>query len=711
MTRRDVQLPVSGRAGPAPQRTNAVLDELVENASDIVVLNDRAGWIVAANRAARELGGYTNDDVARGVHLREVLAPHEVAIAMEISERAFQGLPIPPMYEREVVLRGERRRILELRSNLLCRDGFEPVICTVGRDITERRAAGDFQSGLVQVAQALLSAKGLDELAAISCAEVQRMLHLDGVYIWLLRDDALVGYAAAGRYAADFSNVRFPLAEAVRRGLESAGEVVILNHYAESGFADESARAAGVRALLIVPLRRQGAVLGLLSFADYTDPERFTASLGEKGMIFGAQIAVAIESALAREGQEEEGRVSTALLHVARAIREAETEAAVLPQITFSAREVIGCDWAALALWDPAREVFRLAAIEGVAAEMADELRTVELGPMSLGRLIGRVLAGEIVEIPEPRGPFELWERWQLSSLLVVPMLRVGRIVGALVVGYRTRRGAFSIRERRLSEGIAAQAAAAVENARLVEDLRRANQLKSEFLATMSHELRTPLSAILGYADLMHDGAMGPLTENQHEALARMRLNGRGLFELINTTLDAGRLESGRVELEPSSFQLGELLDELRHEFAVQAAHRKLTLQWPADGPIASLYTDRGKLKMVVRNLVDNAVKFTAVGSVAVTTTGSDAEPSITIAVRDTGAGIPLAELPSLFEMFRQGDGTHQGARSGVGLGLYLVRRYTELIGGRVRAESRLAEGSTFYVEIPRRLGGEFRNQ
>src|SRR5262249_14955878 len=155
--------------------------------------------------------------------------------------------------------------------------------------------------------------------------------------------------------------------------------------------------------------------------------------------------------------------------------------------------------------------------------------------------------------------------------------------------------------------GIAAQAAVAVQNSRLIEDLRRANALKSEFLGTMSHELRTPLSAILGYTELMREGAMGSVGDEQVDALDRILANGRALLELISMTIDANRLEAGRIAVEPSEFTFDALIDELRGEFAVRAAELAVQVQWPAPSAELALRTDRGKLKVILRNLIDNA--------------------------------------------------------------------------------------------------------
>jgi PAS domain S-box-containing protein len=698
---------VPGR--PRPRRRTLLraaeeqFSQLFENANDVIIINDREGWVVAANRAAREFGGYSAEDVKRGVHLRQVLPAEEFEAAMIVTQRALDGLPIPEVYERGGVLRDGRRRVLELRSNVLQRRGRPGLLQTIARDITEKKEAAAFQASMLEVAQALLNAQSLEQLGRVICEQASRVLQVEGVYLWLRQGEELVGYAGAGRDAGQFVGLRYPLKGNLLHQLNTLRSATVVNEFQRSQWAEEQWRASGVESVLVLPLRRGAGAIGLLAFVDYQDPNRFTSELGDRATIFGAQIAVAIESALTHEREEEEGRISAALLQVTRALRESLEAEEVVSQIARSARAVLECDWTAVGLWDATRNAFRIVATEGWSSDATQELRLIELTPDSL-QLVGRVLAQEVVEIPEPRRLAGLYERWNISSLLVVPMVRSGQVSGALVVGHRVRRGAFSARERRISEGIAAQAAVAVENVRLVEALRRANKLKSEFLGTMSHELRTPLSAILGYTELMRDGAIGPVAGEQSEVLDRMLLNGRALMELINMTLDANRFEAGRVTVETTDFTLEELFGELRNEFAIGAARDGVALRWPERVTVGPLRSDRSKLKLVLRNLIDNALKFTLAGSVTVSI-DSDASPDcLRISVRDTGVGIPSDSLSQVFEMFQQVPGAALSARGGVGLGLYLVRRYVDVLGGAVVVRSAVGEGSTFTVDIPRSL-------
>ncbi len=688
----------------AEQSAEPHFGPLFEEANDIILLNDREGNIVAANRAAREFGGYTLEELQRGVHIRDVVTPAEFELAMLLTQRALDGLPIPEVYEREAVLRNGQRRTVELRSNVLQQEGLPPLLQTIGRDITERKEAAAFQSSLLQVSEALLSAQRLDQLGRVICEEARRVLGAGGAYLWLRRGETLFGCAAAGLGEQQFVGTSYTLVDdPLLRAVEHERGVLLINEFQRTPYVRFGSRSTEVQSLLAMPLQRGGGMLGLLVCADYENPQSFTSALADRAQIFGAQAAVAIESALAREREEEEGRVSAALLQVARAIRESLEETEVIPQIARSAREVMGCDWTAVALLEAGKECFRVTSTDGRPTTEAEELKSLEFGRGSLA-MIDQLLAGVTVEIQEPRGRVGLYERWDIASLLAVPMVRAGRVIGALVTGYRERRGPFSAHEHRVAGGIAAQAAVAVDNARLVEALRRANALKSEFLGMMSHELRTPLSAILGYADLMRDGAMGTVGLEQTQALDRMLLNGRGLLELINMTLDVNRLESGRITLDVSEFKLAEVLHELRSEFGAGAVREGVTLAWPEITQLPALHSDRAKVKLVLRNIIDNALKFTPQGSVTIAVGSDPGRERVSVAVRDSGVGIPADAMGAIFEMFQQLNGAKPNARGGVGLGLYLVRRYTELMGGTVAVDSTVGVGSTFIVEIPSRL-------
>jgi signal transduction histidine kinase len=234
---------------------------------------------------------------------------------------------------------------------------------------------------------------------------------------------------------------------------------------------------------------------------------------------------------------------------------------------------------------------------------------------------------------------------------------------------------------------------------RLYDEAQAASRLKSEFLATISHELRTPLVAVLGYTELLLDGEFGSLQPEQDNALQRVYQRGQELLEVINATLDVSRLEAGPITLDLKTLDTTAFLTELQGELQGLAGNGAVRLEWDIPPALPAIPTDPGKLKIVLRNLIRNAVKFTERGHVRVQ--AQPCEGGIELCVSDTGIGIAPEMLPVIFEPFRQVDGADTRRYGGVGLGLYLVRRLVDLLGGKVSVDSSVGHGSTFRVRLP----------
>ncbi|HUI28225.1 MAG TPA: HAMP domain-containing sensor histidine kinase [Candidatus Kryptonia bacterium] len=232
---------------------------------------------------------------------------------------------------------------------------------------------------------------------------------------------------------------------------------------------------------------------------------------------------------------------------------------------------------------------------------------------------------------------------------------------------------------------------------RNAEASERANAAKSEFLATVSHELRTPLTVIIGYTDLMLDETIAPLTDH-HDALQRIRDHSAELLDLIQSMLDLNRLEGGGIQLLIEEFRLGDLFDSLRQGLPANWSKPAVRLAWPIDVPNVVMRSDRQKIEVIVRNLIHNALKYTDEGTVTVAARSESRFVHLT--VTDTGSGIAAEDLQCIFEIFQQS--RRQAPRGGgVGLGLYIVKRFTEALGGTVGVDSRPGSGARFSVSLP----------
>jgi signal transduction histidine kinase len=228
-----------------------------------------------------------------------------------------------------------------------------------------------------------------------------------------------------------------------------------------------------------------------------------------------------------------------------------------------------------------------------------------------------------------------------------------------------------------------------------------ANQAKSEFLANMSHELRTPLNAIIGFSEVLSERMFGEVNEKQAEYLADIQQSGQHLLSLINDILDLSKIEAGRMELEPSDFDLPSAIEHSLTLVRERAHRRGIGLGHTVDEQLGMIHADERKLKQVLLNLLSNALKFTPEGGridVRAALRDGVAEVSVT----DTGIGISPEDQEAVFEEFRQ-VGTASKKVEGTGLGLAISKKFIELHGGKIWVTSQVGTGSTFAFTLPLR--------
>ena len=235
------------------------------------------------------------------------------------------------------------------------------------------------------------------------------------------------------------------------------------------------------------------------------------------------------------------------------------------------------------------------------------------------------------------------------------------------------------------------------------QQLRRATDLKSRFLAYMSHEFRTPISAVRSLSRLLLDRVDGPLTDEQEKQVRFIESTAEEFAEMVNDLLDLAKVEAGRVEISPAWFEMVDLFSALRGMFRPVLTNPEVTLVFQEPQQSSRLYTDDKKLSQILRNFISNALKFTLKGEVRVSAR-ENADETITFAVADSGIGIDPQFHSAIFQDFAQIDSPIQKRLRGTGLGLSLSRQLAELLGGTVGLQSVLGSGSTFFVTIPLRL-------
>jgi signal transduction histidine kinase/CheY-like chemotaxis protein len=293
---------------------------------------------------------------------------------------------------------------------------------------------------------------------------------------------------------------------------------------------------------------------------------------------------------------------------------------------------------------------------------------------------------------------------------LLVPLVRSGRVVGALVVR-RKAPGEFPANTIELLETFAAQSALAIQNARLFSEigekshqLEMASQHKSQFLANMSHELRTPLNAIIGVTEMLREDARDLKREDEFEPLDRVLGAGRHLLALINDILDLSKIEAGRMELYLESFPLAPLINDVAKTIEPMATKNgnRIVVDCPTD--LGTLHADQIRFRQALLNLASNANKFTENGTVTIAAQPQrpDGRDWIMIAVTDTGIGMTEEQIGRLFHEFSQADASTTRKYGGTGLGLAISKRFCQMMGGDITVNSMPGKGSTFTIQLPR---------
>ena len=353
--------------------------------------------------------------------------------------------------------------------------------------------------------------------------------------------------------------------------------------------------------------------------------------------------------------------------------------------------------WSRIALGLEPREI-RLKAGQGIAGFVASTGRSVNIADA----------------YADPRFSPEVDRQtgYRTRTVVAAPVrTSAGELLGVLEVLNKVG-GPFTAEDEAILGALASQAAVAVHNAQLYDDLRRANaelkqldEMKSNFLATISHELRTPLAPILGYLHLFlsKTGAPGPLAERQRAGLEVMLQSAHRLQDLVEDLLTFVNLERGDLALNRQRAPLEPLLRQQAAGAAAAAAEKGIDLRVEIHEPVPAVLVDARVLGRAVRLILDNAVKFTPAGGRITLSAGAagDGLDGVRVAVADTGIGIPEDEVVRIFDSFYQVDGSTTRQFGGTGLGLALVKRIIEAHGASMSVESRVGAGSIFAFVLP----------
>jgi signal transduction histidine kinase len=574
--------------------------------------------------------------------------------------------------------------------------------------LTEAESRADREALVSRIARRARASLDPAEVLRGTVEELGRALRVDRVVAATgsTADALRVTYEwdAPGVAPLGQSELALPVA---RLAAETGRTAVVRDVLADARVADTT-EALGVRAVIATPILVAGELAGTLSLNQSSAPRDWTTEEVRLVEAVARELRVAIETARLFQARAGENERLIALQRAAATLAARTDPHEVFDMILRSAVQLFGQGSASLYIWEEAAGVLRLAEIFDAAGREPDD-PTLRPGEGVIGRVFESRQPLIVKDYQVWEGRTAVAQETGLRACIAVPLLRSGRVLGALGIRSYEQSVSYSEDDARMLELFADQVAATLTTVEAfgrqrhaVEQLERLNRAKSEFISIVSHEFRTPLTGIQGFSEMMRDEDLS--LDEMREYAGDINQDAQRLNRMIDEMLDLDRMESGRMTMHPEKVDLNAVVDDVAGRVRPNAPNHTLTLDLQTD--LSQINADRDRLTQVVSNLLNNAVKYSPTGGRVTVTTRADGD-EVRLDVRDEGLGIPPDALETIFERYSRVETKATKDIPGTGLGLPIVRQIVTLHGGKVWVESELGRGSVFHVVLPLASAGE----
>lgn len=455
----------------------------------------------------------------------------------------------------------------------------------------------------------------------------------------------------------------------------------------------------GLKSCAFLPFRISGELRGIIHLASRT-MGHFSEDKTDHLMAIAHQMGVVMENQELFQKAEQRAQEQATLRTLAMATSQLLEIDKLFDIALEKTMEVTGRPRITIRLADPIAGTVKLVAHRGFANAEVEKLKTVHTAVEQV------FTSGNALIIDDTGSNPSADLLADTRSVAWIPIKAESKVVGVLGIS-ETQLRAFSPGEVRLLEAIGSIVGVAIGNARLFSETKRqaaellsANKGKDEFLSILSHELRSPLNVVLGYSQVLKEGILGGIVPEQENALDRIMAAAKGQLAMVNSILQVTKIEAGAATVTKEQINVAEFLAEIRSGYDLPV-YKEPAIRWQFGAELPVIKTDGEKLKHILQNLINNAIKFTEKGNVTVFARHVPDSMALEFSVSDTGIGIPQEALSTIFQMFKQADSSDARRHEGLGIGLFIVKKFTEMLGGSIDVKSEPQKGSTFTVMLP----------